>query len=175
MEQGTDFTSVERGGSVLTPIQEQKLLCFAKGHIRPLALAEEMWHDALTTAWEKQGELKNPAKALSWCIGILLNLYLGRIRTEKRRAARERRVAEAHDPSRSYADQKAADLHADLMYILWRYLPALIRLEQDVLRYWAIGLTWEQISEKVGRSVPTVKKYFKVAKYKLNQFREMEE
>jgi RNA polymerase sigma-70 factor (ECF subfamily) len=125
--------------------------------------AEDATHDAFVAAWRHYSSLKDPVRFEAWLQRILVNTCRDRLRRRRRQPTREIDLASLRatgDAYRQIDDRIALDAAFETLSADHRLVV--------VLRFY-VDLTIDQIADRTGVPVGTVKSRLHAATEKLNR------
>ena len=104
----------------------QSLICsLAYSACGNLARSEDLAQETFVAAWQKVGELREPAKLRAWLCGIVRNLSASAARREQRRGGPGESLETVTDRAASDADPSAQAISEEEAQLLWRSLAGL--------------------------------------------------
>jgi len=104
----------------------QSLICsLAYSACGNLARSEDLAQETFIAAWQKLGELREPAKLRAWLCGIVRNLTANALRRELRRGGAAESLDGAAEPVSAEADPAAQAVTQEEAVLLWRSLAGL--------------------------------------------------
>jgi RNA polymerase sigma factor (sigma-70 family) len=104
----------------------QSLICsLAYSACGNLAGSEDLAQETFIAAWQKLGELREPARLRAWLCGIVRNLAANAIRRDQRRGVVVQSLDSVAEPSGSDADPAVQAISQEEADLLWRALAGL--------------------------------------------------
>ncbi len=104
----------------------QTLICsLAYSKCGNLAQSEDLAQETFIAAWQKLGELREPAKLRAWLCGIVRNLAASALRREQRRGGTAQSLDAVAELAGSGADPAAQAVTQEEANLLWRSLAGL--------------------------------------------------
>ncbi len=101
----------------------QSLVCsLAYSACGNLSRSEDLAQETFLTAWQKLGELREPAKLRAWLCGIVRNLSANASRREQRRGGPAESLDAVEEPTALEADPAAQAVTQEEATLLWRSL-----------------------------------------------------
>lgn len=123
------------------------MLAVARAHAPTPADAEEVFQESAMRAWSELKQLTNPEKFLAWTCSIIQNAARDRGRRAKLRAAAP--LPELPAPTEEPSEGKRR--------AILQAVESLEPAQREVIElFYFGGLTYREISELIGKSVPTV-------------------
>lgn len=104
----------------------QSLVCsLAYSVCGNLSRSEDLAQETFVTAWQKLGDLREPAKLRAWLCGIVRNLAANAARREQRRGGPAESLDLVAEPAATEADPAAQVVSLEEEALLWRSLAGL--------------------------------------------------
>lgn len=104
----------------------QALVCaLAYSACGNLSRSEDLAQETFVTAWQKLGDLREPAKLRAWLCGIVRNLAANAARREQRRGGPAESLDLVAEPATTEADPSAQAVSLEEETLLWRSLAGL--------------------------------------------------
>ena len=145
----------------LVALHGRTLLAVARAHSRNQVEAEDAFQDGALRAWTSLATLEQPDRFLPWACSVVSHAAKDRARRETVRRSGALPEVEARPPSGPSEARREAVLRA---------VAALEEpLREAIELFYFGGLTYGEIAEVVGRSVPTVNLRLATARSRLRE------
>ncbi len=137
----------------------QTLVCsLAYSACGNLSRSEDLAQDTFITAWQKLGELREPARLRAWLCGIVRNLAANAARREHRRGGPAESLDMVAESPALDADPSAQAVSDDEAKLLWRSLAGLSETYREpMVLFYRQGQSIAEVASSLGLSEEAVK------------------
>ncbi len=112
--------------------RHQSLICsLAYSACGNLSRSEDLAQETFLAAWQKLGELREPAKLRAWLCGIVRNLCANAARREQRRGGPPESLENVAEHAAPEADPSAQAVSTEEAQLLWRSLAGLPEIYRE--------------------------------------------
>jgi RNA polymerase sigma factor (sigma-70 family) len=137
----------------------QSLVCsLAYSACGNLSRSEDLAQETFVTAWQKLGELREPAKLRAWLCGIVRNLSANASRREQRRGGPAESLDAVEEPTALEADPAAQAVTQEEAALLWRSLGGLPdTYREPMVLFYRLGQSVAEVANALELSEDAVK------------------
>lgn len=137
----------------------QSLVCsLAYSACGNLSRSEDLAQETFLTAWQRLGELREPAKLRSWLCGIARNLSANASRREQRRGGPAESLDAVGEPTALDADPAAQAVTQEEATLLWRSLGGLPETYREpMVLFYRQGQSVAEVADALELSEEAVK------------------
>ena len=137
----------------------QSLICsLAYSACGNLSRSEDFAQETFVAAWQKLGDLREPAKLRAWLCGIVRNLAANSLRREQRRGGPAESLDDAAEHATSDADPSAQAVTQEEAQLLWRSLAGLPETYREpMVLFYRQGQSVAEVADALELSEDAVK------------------